>query len=222
MSVTSAAFFDLDRTLLTINSASAWIRYERRHGRVSRRVLVEGLVWLTGYELGVVAMERALARAVRTLEGLPEREMAERVGQWYRAEIAPHVAEKAREALALHRARGEALVLLTSSSPYISRPVVEELGMDDYLCSRFEVVEGVFTGKPVLPFCFGEGKVKLASAWAAERGILLERCTFYTDSHSDVPMLEVVGYPVVVNPDMRLRRLAKKRGWPQHQWARRG
>lgn len=215
----SAAFFDLDRTLLMINSASAWVRYERRHKRVSRRVLVEGLAWLAGYELGFVPMDYALARAVSTLKGIPEREMAERVERWYREEVAMHVAPLAREALRAHREKGEALVLLTSSSPYISRPVVEELGMDDFLCSRFEVVDGVFTGAPVLPFCYGGGKVVLAKAWAEQRGIRLEDCAFYTDSHSDVPMLEAVGRPVVVNPDVRLRRLATKRGWPQHRWA---
>jgi HAD superfamily hydrolase (TIGR01490 family) len=105
-------------------------------------------------------------------------------------------------------------VLLTASSPYISEQVAEELGMTDYICTRFEVDGGVFTGRLDGPLCYGEGKVVLASRWAEERGVSLASCSFYSDSYTDLPMLEAVGSPVAVNPDLRLARHAQRARWP--------
>ena len=158
------------------------------------------------------------ARAA-TLEGTPEAELAARTEAFYHREVASRVRAGAPAALAAHRARGEPCVLLTTSSTYLSRLVQADLGFDDSLCNRFEVrPDGRFTGAPQEPLCYGAGKVQVAAAWAAARGIRLADCAFYTDSFSDVPMLEAVGRPVAVHPDPRLARLARRRGWPTEDW----
>lgn len=118
----------------------------------------------------------------------------------------------------MHRERGDRLVLLTSSSPYLSRHVQAELDLDDFICTRFEVINGVHTGKPERPMAFGPGKVTLARAMADREGVDLADCHFYSDSMSDLPMLEAVGHPVVVHPDHKLNRLAKRRGWLVQDW----
>jgi phosphoserine phosphatase len=90
--------------------------------------------------------------------------------------------------------------------------VAEDLGLDDVLCNRFEVDEtGAHTGRPVGTLCFGAGKLDYAEVYAGDRGVSLADCWFYTDSFSDLPVLERVGHPVVVNPDPRLRREAERR-----------
>lgn len=214
-----AAFFDLDRTILAVNSARLWISRERADGRVSRLKLLEGLGWLVGYSLGAVPMETALRRAVRTIEGLSEADMIARVEAWFNAEVAHTIVPQAVKAIEHHRQQGHRLVLLTSSSPYVSGLVVSRLGLDHALSSRFEVKDGIFTGEPVLPFCFGEGKVTLARQWAEAAGVSLPESYFYTDSHTDLPMLKAVGFPMVINPDLRLRREAHRLGWPVEDWA---
>lgn len=214
-----AAFFDLDRTILSVNSARLWISRERSERRISRLQLLEGVAFLLGYGLGIVRIESGLHRAVRTLKGIPEAEMAARVEKWFWDEVVQTILPQAEHAIEHHRAAGHRLVLLTSSSPYVSRAVVQRLQMDHFLCSSFVVENGIFTGEPVLPFCFGEGKVILARSWAEQTGVSLAHSYFYTDSHTDLPMLEVVGHPRVTNPDPRLRRLAMKRGWPILDWA---
>ncbi len=104
-------------------------------------------------------------------------------------------------------------------SLYLSELVAEELGLDDVLCNRFEVDDsGAHTGRPVGTLCFGAGKLGYAEAYARDRGVSLADCWFYTDSFSDLPVLERVGHPVVVNPDPRLRREAERRGWPVEWW----
>jgi HAD superfamily hydrolase (TIGR01490 family) len=118
-----------------------------------------------------------------------------------------------------HRSRGEKLVLLTSTSIYMAEAVSKELGFDDALCNRFEVdASGLYTGRPLGEICYGKGKLTLARAYAEQHGTDLQACAFYTDSMADSSVLEVVGRPVAVNPDPRLKRLARARGWPVADW----
>jgi phosphoserine phosphatase len=113
------------------------------------------------------------------------------------------------------------VVLLTSASNYLSEPVMRELGLDGFICNRLLVDDdGRFTGEAVEPLCFGPGKVTLAERWARSVGATLADTVFYSDSHSDLPMLEAAGHAVVVHPDPRLRRVARQRGWPTVDWGR--
>lgn len=208
------AYFDLDGTLLTVNSGALWMRRERRLGRISNRQFARGLIWLLAYRVSVMDMDEVLDKALVTIANLPEEMVRRWTRDWYHAEVARHVAPGARAALAEHRAAGHRLVLLTSSSPYASDAAVEHLGMDEFLCTHYQVRDGRFTGSVERPCCYGIGKVTHAERHAAEAGIDLARCYFYTDSFSDLPMLLRVGHPRVVNPDLRLRLAAFSRGWP--------
>ena len=214
------AFFDLDRTVIAVNSATGWIRREVRQGFLSKRQAVTGAWWIGKYQLGFARMDQAIADAVATLAGQEEQVVRARTHAFWHEEVAPTVRPGAREAIARHREQGDHLVLLTSSSTYMSEVASETLGLDDWLCNRFEVVDGRFTGQVHRPMCFGPGKVEHAAAMAAERGVDLAECAFYTDSYSDLPGLLAVGQPVVVAPDPRLLREARKRGWPVQDWGR--
>lgn len=218
--MSGAAFFDLDGTLLTVNSARLWLRHERRRGRVSPGQLVRAALMLGGYRLGVLDMDRALRSALTTLKGRDEEAIRTETRAWWRDEVRPFAAPGARAVLEEHRRAGERLVLLTSSSRYASEMAIEEFGLDDAIFQRYEVVAGRFTGAPALPICFGAGKVTAAEAWAAERGVDLSRSAFYSDSSTDLPMLERVGRPFAVGPDPRLRVVARGRGWPILDWRR--
>ena len=100
----------------------------------------------------------------------------------------------------------------------MAEPLAATLGLDAVLCSRLEVEAGRFTGRIVEPLCFGRGKVSWAERWAASLGVDLAASAFYTDSFNDLPMLERVGHPVAVNPDLRLARHARRRGWRISLW----
>jgi phosphoserine phosphatase len=92
------------------------------------------------------------------------------------------------------------------------------LGMDDVVSTQLEVEKGLFTGRVVGPACFGRGKVHWAEALGQKRSLDLDKSWFYTDSYTDLPMLERVGNRVIVNPDPRLRRAARQRGWVVESW----
>ncbi|MEZ4474356.1 MAG: HAD-IB family hydrolase [bacterium] len=213
------AFFDLDRTVLDVNSGRLWIRSEVRLGYLGRRQAARAAFHLARYHLGFARIEPVIRDAVATLAGTPEAELAARTEAFYHREVARRVRPGLAGVLARHRAAGEPCVLLTTSSSYLAGLFQRDLGFDDSLCNRFEVAaDGRFTGAPREPLCYGAGKVQVAEAWARARGIRLADCAFYTDSFSDAPMLAAVGRPVAVHPDPRLARLARRRGWPCEAW----
>ena len=214
-----AAFFDLDKTLLSFNSAPRWVRSELRSGHADLRLALEAFAWIARYHLGFADVETGVRHAIASLVGQAEADLEARTLAFFRREISGRFRPGALQAVQEHRERGDALVLLTSTSPYLSRPVCGELGLTDFLCTRFEIDSaGLFTGSAVEPLCFGPGKVVYAAEYAIARGLSLDACAYYGDSMADLPILEAVGRPVAVNPDPRLRRIARQRGFKTVDW----
>ncbi len=215
----SVAFFDLDKTLLAVNSGTLWIRRELALGHLTRMQALRASLWIARYHLGFVSMQDAVLAAIAQLAGKPVQPILERTIAFYEEQVRPLYRPGALRALEEHRGAGERLVLLTSSSGYLSELVARDLRLDAILCNRFEVdSQGRHTGRPEGEVCFGPGKRTHAERYAREVGVPLSACAFYTDSYSDMPVLEVVGRPVAVHPDYRLRREALRRGWPVVEW----
>jgi len=213
------AFFDLDRTLIAENSGALWVRRELQLGYIRPWQALQASAWLAAYELGFGRMEVVLQRAIASLAGSAERDLRERTSSFYDKYVRPLYRPGARRAIEEHRREGDALVLLTSSSQYLSEHVVRDLKLDALICNRFEVDEsGRYTGRTLGALCFGMGKLQHAHEFAQGNGARLEDSVFYTDSYADLPVLEAVGKPVAVNPDRRLRRIATARHWELVDW----
>lgn len=215
---TRAAIFDMDKTLLRVDTAMSWSQFLYARGEIGKRTMAKALYWATLYKLALLDMETVFTRLVADLRGDSEAEMIAKCAIWYQRHVAPEIAAAGRAAVARHRDAGEVVVLATGSTQYAARPVAAGVGITHVLSSQLEVANGTFTGKPAA-LCFGHHKVKLAEAWAAAHGVDLAASTFYSDSYNDLPMLERVGTAIAVNPDARLRSHAKKRGWRIEQWA---
>jgi HAD superfamily hydrolase (TIGR01490 family) len=215
--MTVAAFFDMDKTLLSVDTAMSWTRFLYRRGELPAAMLAKAIYWSTLYKLAVLDMEGVFTRLCLDLRGDLESEMIEKCAVWYQTDVAPFVAPAGRIAIARHREQGQALVLATGSTIYAATPVADSVGIEHVLSSRLEVDGGAFTGRPSA-LCFGHHKVALAERWAAEHGIDLAASYFYSDSYNDLPMLSRVGTPVAVNPDARLRRHARRHGWAIQTW----
>ena len=217
------AFFDLDRTLLSVNSAELWMKREFREGHVTRWQAARAAAWIATYHAGFAKLERALEAAIASLAGQEEGVISERTHCFYAEELARAYRPRARTVLDQHRARGHTLALLTASSVYLSEDAGRDLDIPHLLCNRFEVREGRFTGRtdPGVAsgtLCYGPGKLRHAQALAESLGERLEDAWFYTDSVSDLTVLRAVGNPVAVHPDSRLRKEARKAGWPIEDW----
>lgn len=213
-----AAFFDMDNTLLRVETGMSWVRFLYRRGELPPRMVAKALYWQALYKLAVLDMDTVFTRLVEDLRGDSEAEMIAKCEIWYRDHVAPEVAPAARVAIEHHRQAGHLIVLATGSTQYAARPVAAGVGIEHVLSSELEVVRGVFTGRPAA-FCFGHHKVALAERWAERHGVDLSASYFYSDSYNDLPMLERVGTAIAVNPDARLYRHARRRGWATPRWA---
>jgi HAD superfamily hydrolase (TIGR01490 family) len=215
--VRRAAFFDMDNTLLSVDSGMSWTRFLYKRGELPPAMVAKALYWSTLYKLALLDMEGVFTKLCLDLRGDSEAEMIAKCAVWYGEHVAPNVAPAGKVAIEHHRASGDVVVLATGSTCYAATPVAKGVGIEHVLSSTLEVAGGSFTGR-ASALCFGHHKVTLAEAWAREHDIDLGQSTFYSDSYNDLPMLERVGRPVAVNPDARLRRHARRRGWQIQQW----
>jgi HAD superfamily hydrolase (TIGR01490 family) len=219
MSVKLAAFFDMDNTLLRVNSGTLWIRWLRERGEISLYETARALGWIVRYKLAILDMEAVAAKAIAAMRGQSELELVEKTQLFFDALIKSEVSPKAIEAIERHRADGHVIAILSTSTPYVVERLAKQLGIEHSICTRINVAgDGRFDGTHRKPMCYGPGKVHWAEAFAKEYDVDLARSFFYTDSYTDLPMLERVGIARVVNPDTRLRRHAKRVGWTVDEW----
>ena len=209
-----AALFDVDGTLIARNSAPLYMRHLRRTGQARRRDVARTLYFLARYKLGLLDIDRAVAVGMRWVQDRREADVRADCLAWYQRDVRPHLYAAMTATVDAHRRAGHVLAIVTSATRYLAEPLGTELGITHLLVSQLVVRDGVFTGEPVRPVCYGAGKIHWAERFAAAHDVDLACSYFYTDSITDLPLLERVGHPRVVNPDPRLRRLAQRRGWP--------
>lgn len=214
-----AAFFDLDLTVIDVNSGVEWAKHEKRLGNISSWQLARAVFWHVMYRMSLINMETAMKSALAHYRGVKSADLDNRTRDWFHNEIEGRVRPAALEAAAEHRQNGMPLVLLTNSSCYEAAVAAETWEFDAWLANTFTCdAADRLTGGFEVPLCYGPGKVTRAERWAIDHDVDLEASYFYTDSLSDLPMLERVGHPHVVCPDPRLRRVARQRDWPIHEW----
>lgn len=216
------AFFDIDNTVLQVNSGTKWIGYQWKNKQMSAWQLSQALMWLAQYRFGVLDYDAMARKVLARYRDEHVHPIYEEVSAWFDREVRWAICRQARDAVRSHREQGHALVLLTSATPFLSKRVGELLEVPHVLCTQLEVKDGRLTGKHFEPACYGVGKVTHAERFAAEHDIDLGTSHFYSDSISDLPMLARVGHAHVVNPDPRLRRQATARGWPISIWTAEG
>lgn len=214
-----AALFDMDRTLVRKETASLYVRYQRRIGEARTRDLIKVSLWALQYTLGILDVATVAERVVAGYRGTEEDALTKKCERWFQTDVLPHVCELGRRAVRHHHEKGDHVAIVTGASPYATKPLAALLDIQHIVTSRFEVSDdGKLTGKVEHPLCFGHGKLVRARRLADELGFDLKDAVFYTDSITDLPLLEAVGERVCVNPDPRLRRLARARGWKIERW----
>ena len=212
----SAAFFDLDKTVIAKSSALAFGRPFYRGGLINRRDVVKAAYAQLLFKIGG-ADDQQMARIRDYVAELCRDWRVEQVSQIVNEAleelITPYVYAEATALIQEHRAQGRDIVLVSTSGEEMVRPIGEMLGVSDVIATRMAVNAGRYTGE-VEFYAAGPNKVVGVRKLAAARGYDLADCYAYSDSISDVPLLESVGNPTVVNPDRALRRIAVERGWP--------
>jgi HAD superfamily hydrolase (TIGR01490 family) len=221
----AAAFFDLDKTLMAGSSGMPFARVAMRHGIVSRRQLASWGVEHLRYRLRGTTDARTtdvLKQARELISGVLARDI-ERMNPEVLAAVLPRIYPQMLDEVHAHKDAGRATFIVSAAGNGVVEPLATVLGMDGGIGTRYEVdSEGAFTGRFDGPFVYGQGKVEAMAAFAAEHGIDLSHSYAYSDSLSDLPMLEAVGHAVVVNPDPALAEIAKREGWQTMRFERLG
>jgi HAD superfamily hydrolase (TIGR01490 family) len=211
-----AAFFDLDKTVIDRASIAAFGRPFMNGGLINRRVVARAAVSQLIY-LHFGADEERLARVRESMlaltKGWDRAQVRHIVRQTLLETIEPIMYAEALELIELHRAAGHRVYLVSASPEEIVLPLSEMLGVDGAICSEGEIDdEGRYTGRMAF-YAYGPAKATAMRALAARTGIDLAASSAYSDSATDLPMLEAVGRPVAVNPDRALAKVARERGW---------
>ncbi len=212
----AAAFFDLDKTLISRSSTLAFGPSFYRHGLISRSDMLRGALAQALFRLsgaGHHRMEKIREHLSQACRGWPAERVTEIVGRHLDELIVPYVYAEARALLGEHRGAGRDVIIVSTSGYELVAPIGALLGAVSVIATRMRVADGRYTGE-VEFYAYGEAKAAQVRALAAERGYSLPLCYAYSDSVTDLPMLEVVGHPRAVNPDRALRRIAQARGWP--------
>jgi HAD superfamily hydrolase (TIGR01490 family) len=211
-----AAFFDLDRTLMQGSSAFQFARAAYAEGLIGRRqILTDGWANLR-YRLRGASDAESLALRERIAAGLQGRRVVElqRLGVGVLAGVLPRIYPRMLRIARDHQDAGRPAYIVTAAAQGLADILARVLVLDGALGSELSEVEGgVYTGRPAGLFMYGAGKARAIVELAAREGLDLHASYAYSDSASDLPMLECVGHPVVVNPDATLRRAARERGW---------
>jgi len=213
----SAAFFDLDKTVIAKSSALAFGRPFYRDGLISRRDVIKGAYAQLMFRIGGGSDEQSMTRTRDYIAQLCAGWRVDQVQQIVRETleelIQPYVYAEAAALIEDHQAAGRDVVLVSASGDEMVRPIGELLGITDIIATRMVVEDGRYTGT-VDFYAAGPNKVAAVRALAEERGYDLKTSYAYSDSVTDAQLLATVGRPTAVNPDRALRRIAVEKGWP--------
>ena len=213
------AIFDLDNALLSGDSDHAWGEFLVEKGVVDKNFHSRtNAAHLADYNAGKLDIDKFLTFQLEPLKNNPRRILEEIRSHFLAVIIKPMISNEARTLVRKHREQGHTLMIITATNRFITAPIADEFGIDLLIATEVEEIDGQFTGRTFDTPSFGEGKVSRLNNWLVERNETLSSSWFYSDSHNDLPLLEVVDHPVALNPDDTLREEAQLRKWKIIDW----
>ena len=211
----SLAIFDLDNTLLNGDSDHAWGEFLCDKGIVDSEAYSQANDYFyQQYKAGTLDIFEFLEFALKPLAEIDPTQLRQLHDQFMAEKIQPMMLDKAATLLQKHREQGDYLLIITATNRFVTGPIAAALGVDDTLATDPEQIDGRYTGKVAGTPCFQNGKVERLNSWLQETDHTLENSYFYSDSINDKPLLDLVTYPVAVDPDELLKQAAKENDWP--------
>lgn len=211
-----AAFFDLDKTLIAKSSALAFSRPFFDEGLISRRALLKAaytqlmfLVMPADHE----QVEQLRKHVTEMCAGWDVEQISRIVDETLDDIVTPLIFSEASEVIAAHKDKGHDIILISASGTEVVGPIATLLGADHFAASTMQISDGKYNGNLEF-YCYGKNKVVAIQELSTQYGYDLASCFAYSDSITDLPMLEAVGFPATVNPDKQLRKHAEKFNWP--------
>ncbi|HIB27685.1 MAG TPA: HAD family hydrolase [Candidatus Thioglobus sp.] len=213
------AIFDLDKTLIGGDSDFLWGEFLSEIGAVDADTYqIKNQYFFDQYALGKLNINEYLEFCLEPLSLNSRTTLNEWHQRFMQAKIEQILLPKAQAIIDKHKAQGDTILVITATNSFVTGPIVKRYGIDNLLATNPEVKNGKFTGKVEGEPCFQKGKIAHLDRWLEQTGEDMTGSYFYSDSHNDLPMLELVDNPVVVHGDETLQKVAKERGWPSLDW----
>lgn len=210
----SLAIFDLDNTLLNGDSDYLWGQFLAQQGHVDAEFYEkENQRFYDEYVEGTLDIFEFLEFSLAPLSQIEMSELTQLHQRFMDECIRPIITTKSRALIEDHISKNDNLLIITATNLFITAPIAEELGIDHILATEPEIINNRYSGKVSGTPCFREGKVERLKEWLTRTGANLADSYFYSDSHNDLPLLELVTKPVAVDPDDTLRSHAEMKGW---------
>jgi len=209
------AIFDLDETLIAADSDHEWGQFVIDKGLVdAQKHKKKNDDFYEQYKAGQLDIDEYLQFSCSILTQYSIEDLHRFRSEFVAQRILPIILDKAQDLVKKHRELGDTLLVITSTIEFITRPIVDEFGIDILIAPDPEIVSNRYTGRIVGVPSFAAGKVTRLEQWLANRQDSLEGSSFYSDSHNDLPLLRLVDNPVAVDPDPILREKAEENQWP--------
>ena len=215
----SLAIFDLDNTLIGGDSDFLWGEFIGEEGIVDANAYrKKNEYFYQQYDLGTLDIYAWLEFCLEPLTRYSMTELQELHHRFMIQKIEPILLDKAQNCINRHKERGDTVLVITASTSFVTAPIVKKYGINHLLATEPEINAGRYTGGVSGIPCFQSGKVDKLIPWLQKNGETLTGSTFYSDSHNDLPLLELVDNPVAVNADKILTKIAEKKGWEILNW----
>jgi HAD superfamily hydrolase (TIGR01490 family) len=209
------AIFDLDNTLLEGDSDHAWGEYLVEKGIVDEASYKQANdQFLKDYQSGTLNIQAYLEFALKPLKNQSLSTLHALRDDFFETKIRPIMLPKAFELLQVHRNKGDFLLIITATNRFVTEIIANAFKVDDLIATEPEMIEGEYTGKVAGTPSFKEGKITRLNEWLSDKEHQLAGAFFYSDSHNDIPLLELVDFPVAVDPDEILRQKSEQNNWP--------
>ena len=208
------AIFDLDNTLLDGDSDYMWGQFLAQQGHVDATFYEkENQRFYDEYVAGTLDIFEFLEFSLKPLSQIDMNELTQLHNRFMDECIRPAITNKSRALIQHHISNMDTLLIITATNLFITAPIAKELGINNILATEPEIINNHYSGKVFGTPCFREGKVERLKDWLKETGGNLADSCFYSDSHNDLPLLEMVKKPIAVDPDETLRSHAEMKGW---------
>lgn len=212
------ALFDLDNTLLAGDSDFEWAQFLIGQGVLDRELhLARNLQFYEDYKAGTLDIHAFLDFQLKPLSMHPRTQLDAWHALYMQQKVRPMMTEKGRALVQKHQDNGDLLVIITATNSFVTGPIAREFGVEHLIGTTPEEIDGEFTGRVTGTPSFKEGKISRLNQWLQERGQSLksfDASWFYSDSHNDLPLMELVDHPVAVDPDPTLLAHAQHHHWP--------
>ncbi len=205
--------FDLDRTILRVNSSRMIVKESRKAGLMKTRDYWQAVRYSVIYKFDLKDANEIVADMTSWLKGLEEDKVRGLINSRLIPNLIPLIRPEIRAEIKEHREKGACLLLLSSAMSYVCEPIAEHLEMHDIISSHLETRDGIFTGRPTGKLVFGKEKAVRMKEYCQDNGYPLESAWYYGDAFTDSFVMKETGYAVCVKPEIKLRALAKRKGW---------